>query len=337
MIKPFSVVVALILLAKMASSPFKGDDVMASVNGERITRRELTYFWVRTDQKAAQQVGDLLMKRWGANGFTRKQLTLPDSALYKELYTGIKPGSEPYAARLANLINGRTLAIEAAKEGIIVTQKDAWTAAHLLLDQARKQQNLTLTDSQMLAAFHVPRSILLEDMRFKIRAEKLYSSYIQHKIGHPVQPDDWIIVRELFASSSKPGGEQSARKRLLQWLQDIKNGETMTIAAQEHNENDTARQGGLLAPAMRGTGSPAVEKVIFSLPEGKISPPVQTKKGWYAFEVIKKGSQLNVGTRSQLWNQLEQQQLPSFLAYLRNKMVIKSVIPLFKKSEGSGS
>ena len=70
---------------------------------------------------------------------------------------------------LSNLVTNRLVAREAKRQGVTVTPQESAQAGHALMDQVRAQKNIKLSDEQMLAQFHVPRDIFLEEMAFRLR------------------------------------------------------------------------------------------------------------------------------------------------------------------------
>jgi hypothetical protein len=166
-----------------------GADVVATVEGRPITRRELTYFWISTDRQAGSAMGDLLAERWRAAKGNLPVYSVSESAIYARLY-GKSDKNAAYANILSNLVTNRLVEIEAKRKHIAVTPQEARAAAHEMLDQVRKQQNLTLSDEEIMVQFNVPRDIFLEDMVFRLRVERLLAVDYARRKGHPITAED---------------------------------------------------------------------------------------------------------------------------------------------------
>jgi hypothetical protein len=164
-------------------------DVMATVEGYTITRRELTYFWLSTDRQASHKAGDLLIDRWRAAKGSMPSYTVSEAAIYARLYGN--PGKEPaYANILSNMVTTHLVAIEANRKHIVVMPQEARAAAHEMLDQVRKQQQLNLSDEEILVQFNVPRDIFMEDMAYRLRMERLLALDYAKRNGRAITADE---------------------------------------------------------------------------------------------------------------------------------------------------
>jgi len=171
--------------ARAAKRPLTGEDVVATVEGQPITRRQLTYYWLQVDRKGPSALlADLLADRWKADKGASRAYTIPDSEIYARLYTG---NDALVADVLSSLITNRLVAIEAARKGIRVTQAEARAYAHEFFDQVRRQSGIQDTDEQLMQKFHLPRDVFLDDMLFRLRTEKLLAA----DLGHPIPQPDW--------------------------------------------------------------------------------------------------------------------------------------------------
>jgi hypothetical protein len=193
-------------VAQAPTPGYKGTDVMASVDGRTITRRELTYFWVSIDRSAAESVGELLTERWRAAKGSLPAYTIPDTAIYAQLYGG-KPAANskppPYTDVLTTLVANRLVEIEAGRKHIVVTPQEVRDAAHELFDQVRKRQGLKMTDEQMITSFHVPRDIFMEDMIYRLRLERLIAGDTVQRTGHPLTAEERANLKQT-AEQKKP-------------------------------------------------------------------------------------------------------------------------------------
>jgi hypothetical protein len=176
-----------------ASAVLKSSDVIATVEGQPITRRQLTYYWVRVDKRVPAQLGSLLMDRWRADKGATHAYTITEADIYRQLYTHPDPALSDV---LSSLITNRLVAIEAARKGIRVTPAEGWARAHELFDQFRQQRGVKNTDAELMAQFQLPRDVFLEDMLYRVRSEKLLAADMAQRHEPPVAPDAWKQVAE---------------------------------------------------------------------------------------------------------------------------------------------
>jgi parvulin-like peptidyl-prolyl isomerase len=74
-------------------------------------------------------------------------------------------------------------------------------------------------------------------------------------------------------------------------LQRSKNGEDLDALARAYSVAPEAENGGVVGWVAQGELEESMEKVIFSLPVGRISPVVRTPYGYHIFEVLSKRSE----------------------------------------------
>jgi hypothetical protein len=309
-----------------------GANVLATVEGEPITRREFTEFWLKVDNQASRPLGAALLERLRAGGSLKPAYTVSEKDLYRTLYS--QP-TETYATFLSNLVTNRLVAREAKRRGVVVTHAEADQAGRALLQQAREQQGLKLPDEAILTRFHVPRDLFLEEMTFRLRGERLLADSIARKNGHPLRADDWISLRELFAGANVGTDTQKnaqefadAKTRVQKWAEEVRAGKPFADVAGARNEDETRSQGGLRGAALRGTGTQAVEDAVFQLKSGQMSAPMRTKDGWYIFLVERRGVQIPASERDAAWKAITEKRVTPYLAELRKRARITSVVPL---------
>jgi hypothetical protein len=171
------------------NSVLSGSDVMATVEGRPITRRELTYVWLSLDRQAGRSVGDLLVQRWRDVKGSLPAYSVSDAAIYARLYGN--PGKDaPYLNVLSNMVTTRLVEIEAARRHIAITPQEVRAAAHEMLEQVRKQQQLTLSDDQILTQFGVPGDVFMADMAFRLRLERLLALDYAHRNGRALTAEE---------------------------------------------------------------------------------------------------------------------------------------------------
>ena len=317
---------------KVSPKPLRGADVLAKVEGEPITRREFTDFWLKVDILANRPLGNILLNRFRAAGTLAPHYAVTEADIYQTLYS--QPTAD-YATFLSNLVTNRLVAHEAKRQGVVVTKQEAEKAGRALLEQAREQQGLKMSDESILTKFHVPRDLFLEEMTFRLRGERLLAKSIERRNGHALGANDWVSLRELFAGANVGTDTQKnaqefadAKTRVQKWMDEVKSGKSFADVASAHNEDETRSRGGQRGPALRGTGTPAVEQAVFGLNSGQMSAPLKTKDGWYVFLVERRGAQIPESERTAAWKQIVEKRVTPFLADLRQHAKISSAIPL---------
>lgn len=327
--------VAVAQTSKPAANPvFRLDDVVATVDGQAITRRELTYVWLQTNAKTKEIIGELLAEQWTKNQGASPNYSVSSQAILQKLYS-VPP--ENYANILSNLVTTRLVALRAKQAGVVVTKAQAQALAHELLETVRKQSKSNLSDDELLRQFKVPRDVFEKDMIFRLQAERLLSASIAKRNKHPIGESDWVVTRELFAEAKQGKTPEEternfadAKTRLEAWIKEVGMGKTLEQAAREHNENTTKETGGSRGAVLRGTGTPAVETAIFATKPGQLSPPVRAANGWYVFQVERLGKQISAAERKQGWQTVIEARQNAFLYDLRKnaKIITNITLPL---------
>lgn len=318
--------------ARPASPVMRGTDVMARVEGQTITRAELTYFWLQTDPRIAGLLGELLAARWKSDRGASGSYQVSTEEIYQKLYGG---GATNFAPTLSAMVTQRLVDILATRKGIVVTGTQAQARARELFDRVRQQNGLTLSDEEILRAYRVPRDLFMKDMIFQVQVERLLAADIVERNGHRMNSEDWVEVRELFASVSPEGDPvdverrfAEARERIQGWLQEIAAGKSFSDVARERNENFTRGTGGLRGPTLRGTGTPSLEEAIYRLQPGEMTGPLRAANGWYVFKMERRGEQISQAERDRAWKMVVEARRNRFLAELRKKARVWSVVPL---------
>ena len=301
----------------------RGADVMATVDGEPITRRELTYYWLQVDRTLPVKLGDLLAERWKADKGSSARYAVSDTEIYGALYS---PNAD-YSATLDSLITIRLVAILAKRKGIAVTPQQAKARARNLFDAFRKRTGTTLTDDEVMTKFQVPRDVFMQDMIYRVQSEALLGLEFARRNGHPVAAGDWIEVRALFAKAEDLGEADetekqfaAAKKRIAAWTAEIAAGKSFAEVAKAHNEDNSAETSGLSGLALRGTGTP--DNILFTLPPGQMSEPVRVKNGWFVFTAARRGAEIPEAERRAAWQAVAEMALPALLESLRRGAVI---------------
>ncbi len=314
---------------------YLGSDVMASVDGSVITRREVTYVWVETDEKAQQSVARLLFDRWPALGNSGHVLSIPRKAIYQDLYSQVwSTGTPPYAGIISNLITEHLVRLTALKKHIVVARSQAVQQAHLMFNEVRLQHHWKFSDAQLLKQFHVPYDLLINDLTMKLQTEKLYSSMVAARLGHPISDNDWVVVKCLYTSAAPDGvmssaSKDAARARLEALLARYHKGTPFHVLAANNEYASLQPDGGLVGPSLRDTYWPApLQIVIYALKPGAVSEPVYYNGGWWAFKLQARGSAIGRAKLLAAWNAEASAHRDMVIVSLRRSAVIKSTVKL---------
>jgi parvulin-like peptidyl-prolyl isomerase len=322
-----------------ASKPrfqMRGTDIMAIVEGKKITRRELAYLLLQTDKGAVGRVGNALAERWMANRGASYGYSLSDIEIYAAIFFD-EAKNESISNALGNLVVNRLVEIIAARQGVHVTQAQVHERAREIFEETRQRLKLTLKDAEILRIYNVPKELFYADLRFRLLGERLLANEIGRRNGHPIQTDDWAEVRSLFVAADPTEKNQeaafaAARKRIEGWLREIKDGRPMEEVARR-NEDNTNSTDGLRGPALRGTGSKHIEAAIYRLRPGDKTPPLRGDKGWYVFRMERLGTQIAPAERQKAWRQVVEARMNPFLTELARNANIKSRLSLpFQKT-----
>jgi len=113
-----------------------------------------------------------------------------------------------------------------------------------------------------------------------VTAEEIIGYYDEHieDFRHPPM----VKLRQVV-TRSKEEAQALARR--------FADGEAMEALARAHSISPDAHQGGDMGWIPKGTLEETTEKVVFSLPVGRISPIVQTAYGYHIFQVVSRRSE----------------------------------------------
>ncbi|HSJ96432.1 MAG TPA: peptidylprolyl isomerase [Myxococcota bacterium] len=93
-------------------------------------------------------------------------------------------------------------------------------------------------------------------------------------------------VRHILLRAREGLSESDARERLQRLREQIAGGADFAQVARQHSEDASAAKGGDLGWVAPGDTVPEFERVMNSLRDGEVSPPVQTPFGWHLVQVV---------------------------------------------------
>lgn len=97
-------------------------------------------------------------------------------------------------------------------------------------------------------------------------------------------------VRHILLRARDGLSEGEARDRLQKVREQIVAGGDFAALAKQHSEDASAAKGGELGWVAPGDTVPEFERVMNSLRDGEVSPPVQTPFGWHLVQVLERRS-----------------------------------------------
>ncbi len=301
-----------------------GAIVVASVNGEKITRAQIA------DELIAQQttklsatnpifadknrvvagiVGALALKKMAANAGR------PVSISRAEILDYLYQDNPPILYQVVQqAIGERAIAQEAKKAGVTASNADVNVQMKKAIDSARLQYRLQGTDAEVLKQIGVSDAYLRPHVRTQLLLEKIVRKDLESKSGHPLGDADYIGASHVLVSVQQdPMNPAETEKRFTEAktkiqaiADDIKSGKTTFEKATATNQDATKITGGSLGTFLRGQMVPEFDKVVFALPKGTVSDPVRTPFGWHLIRVDKPGSEMTGPEKAQLLNQTVQ-------------------------------
>ncbi len=329
------------------SSPGLPNNVVATVNGEPITRQQVmaqivpdqiarikaTSFPDRVRPLAAS-VGTLVLERLFNPANHDKPIVVSEQEVENWLFME-RPSVLTTAVQ--DLIRERLIHQSAVKNHIVVTPAEIAARMHLTIGKVKKQMNQPqLADLEVLKMYGVREQALEEATKTQLELEKLVLLNYEKKIGHTIGPDDFIQARHILIHV-KPGSTPqetdaayaAAKTKIEQIRQDIVSGKIKFSKAAEQYSDDGASKlrGGDLGVFVRGAMVKPFDEVAFNLKPGVISEPVKTEFGWHLIEVTRLGKDISQGERDQALQQFLQNQYGAVIADLMKSAKIINRYP----------
>ncbi len=111
---------------------------------------------------------------------------------------------------------------------------------------------------------------------------------LRREVGvSPTIVPDRLRLSHIFLRTRSEEETARAKAQLAAWKQEITDLESFRKVAADHSDSQTARRDGRLGILRRGVLSPAVEEVLYALPEGTISDPLEMRGGVHLFFIEK--------------------------------------------------
>ena len=308
------------------SSNQQESKVVATVNGEEITRSEL--------QKAAG-TQQLIMKIAQTNQQFAQLLYSSEA--------GQKLLEEFNKTKLEEVINNTLLKQAAAESDVELTEKEKNEMFNKQVAQIKQQNNLT--DEQFVSALNKQGIESIEQYKkmFLENENLLIQKFIEEKVLADLEISD-EEAREFYNNNTQryKQGERVKASHILveskekaeKLYDQLQNDASFSKLAKNNSvDNRSAKNGGQLGFIEKGQFIEKFEKVAFNLEVGTISEPVETE---YGYHIIKVSDKKEASTKSfeevksqikdQLFNQKRQQAVNEYIQKLRDEAKIEKNI-----------
>ena len=259
------------------------EEIVAKVNGDIITRGELekTHTLIEAELKKQGKSGEELnkdAKTMEADALRDKIDQLLLVARGKEL--DVKVDAE---------ITRRVAQVQAQSGIADVDKFHQWVFEQIGISfEDWKQQ---MTDSELT------RRVIGQEVgsHINVPKEELQDYYEKHKAEFVRQ--EQVLLREILISKGdgSPAAAAAAQKKAEDLVKRARKGEKFPDLARTYSDAETAKNEGELGAFKRGDLIKELEDVVFKMPKGAVTDPIQTKVG---FEILKVEEHYNAGQAS---------------------------------------
>jgi parvulin-like peptidyl-prolyl isomerase len=248
------------------------DRIVASVNGEVITLYDL--------YKAEKPVfGKVIVS-------DENHIKDPEDAARERLL-------------LDKIIEERLIVQRADELGISVSTEEVEAAVKTIMDRE-------MLNEEMFQNALEKGGMNLEEYHERIRSQLLVSKVFNNQIRMKtvVSPEDIeeyyqehaaeyrtperIKMRHILVIRNEGEEEEEARARAEKILSLLEPGSDFQEVAREYSEDSSRHKGEISGYIQRGDTLPELEKVLFAMEEGEISPPVKTELGFHILKLENK-------------------------------------------------
>lgn len=231
---------------------------------------------------------------------------------------------------LSDLIDERVMLNRADKLGVAVSDGELKNR----IEEIRKDYSENEFD-RLFAGRKDDYRLWKEELRKRLVLEKLIQQDVNARI---TVTDDEVV--SYYRSHSKEGLSKERihlsqivlpdREKAEAVLQRLKNGEDFAAVAREVSTGPEAEKGGDMGVFSRGVLPETFDRVVFSVPPGRISRVVETPYGFHIFKVLEKeraGENVSAAEREKVRLKLrrdkEEQAYGKWLEQLRQAAVVK--------------
>ncbi|MBI3804921.1 MAG: peptidylprolyl isomerase [Nitrospirae bacterium] len=201
---------------------------------------------------------------------------------------------------LNQMIEQKLLLQEAKKKGIRVTDSELDLALKDIEERNRFQNRDAL--KQAVSQEGIPWDKYMDDLRNQLTSLKLMNREVDSNLlmteeeikayydSHPEQfqlPEQIRVKQILLRVPSEASADAVERKhqKATEVLTELKSGTDFERLVEQYSEGAERRNGGDLGFFKKGDLAPEIDRVIFSLKDGEVSPVIQTSLGFHLFKV----------------------------------------------------
>jgi len=293
------------------------DRVIAVVNDEAITQSEVD-FYLRPiyEQLRKQYEGEELIGKLNEVRLKLLNQMIEDRLVFQEAKT-------------------RGLTVDETEVEEMLEETKGRFPSENEFENAILSQGITMSDLE--ESFRRQISIRkLQDMEIRSQVvispteiEEYYKSHQSEFAEEESVETLSITIRKSEEASKKGLVDEAARQKIDQIEKRILGGESFEKLAQEFSEDANAKQRGSVGWVKRGVMLPSIDKALFELKEGGISPVLETSLGYHLFKVEEKKvsripplDEVRDKIRTILFHQEAQARFKDWIEELKNRAYI---------------
>ncbi|HEY3841038.1 MAG TPA: peptidylprolyl isomerase [Bryobacteraceae bacterium] len=259
------------------------EEIVAKVNGDIITRGEL---------EKTHALIEAELKKQGKSG----------AELNKDLQTMEADALRDKIDQLLLVARGKELDVKVDAE---ITRRIAQVQAQSGIADVDKfhqwvfdQIGISFEDwKQQMTDGELTRRVIGQEVgsHINVPKEELQDYYEKHKSEFVRQ--EQVLLREILISKgdNSPAAVAAAQKKAEDLVKRARKGEKFPDLARTYSDAETAKNEGELGAFKKGDLIKELEDVVFKMPKGAITDPIQTKVG---FEILKVEEHYNAGQAS---------------------------------------
>lgn len=222
-----------------------------------------------------------------------KRLAGPDEG-------AIPPGRLSERAVLSSMVDEKVIAHYAKESNVTVKESEVDQAIDRVLEgnsitydqleQALKAQGMSMEDyrEKMREQMLTRKISSLEVTGVNVTEEEARAYYERNRKMFLDPPEEKIRASHIVLLASPEGDPEnyrSAKRKIRELLEEIKNGADFAHVAKKESQDGAAKNGGDLGWFTRGTMVPAFEEAAFALEKGEVGGPVATRYGFHLIMV----------------------------------------------------
>jgi len=259
-----------ILLATAATaSGIVIDKIVAVVNGEVITQREVAqYLFPLYEEYQKESTGkNLDDKMLEAEDMIMDQLIQDKLILSEAKKAGIKADDDEVDARVNKIIREKFGSEEKFREMLAI-------------------QNISLNEMRSVLGNEIIKSkIVREKVGYKvvITPSEVRQYYDQH-LTEFVEPEKAEVLN-ILVRKKKEGDDEGTKELIRKTKSFLDNGQDFEEVAKKYSESPNAKSGGSMGLIKRGEMIKEIDEAIFALPVGGVSDIVETPIGYHIFKI----------------------------------------------------